>query len=182
VWSRRSQRAGDDAVGDLAHLRSLAHRRPLDEGERVIEFPKPPDLDAVGHLPLPPYLGRNDEISDRERYQTVYASHPGSIAAPTAGLHFTDQLLKELDDAGIQRTFITLHVGLGTFKPISADRGDCEGAVLRTLVRCPGHLNSDVGQAGSLRAVVNRAEADCQSAAACQAAPQNSYEIAGTLY
>jgi S-adenosylmethionine:tRNA ribosyltransferase-isomerase len=83
-------------------------------------------LSRVGRMPLPPYIkrekdrdARDDE--DRERYQTIYASAPGSVAAPTAGLHFTDSLLRELDDRGVQRVHVTLHVGIGTFKPVSAD-------------------------------------------------------------
>ncbi|MEM7808913.1 MAG: tRNA preQ1(34) S-adenosylmethionine ribosyltransferase-isomerase QueA [Planctomycetota bacterium] len=79
-------------------------------------------LQEVGQMPLPPYIGRaEDEPADRERYQTVYADKPGSVAAPTAGLHFTPELLAKLDDAGVIRTTLTLHVGMGTFKPVSAD-------------------------------------------------------------
>jgi S-adenosylmethionine:tRNA ribosyltransferase-isomerase len=75
-------------------------------------------VDAFGHVPLPPYIKRGDERSDRERYQTVYARARGSIAAPTAGLHFTPALLDSLARAGIERTAITLHVGYGTFQPV----------------------------------------------------------------
>ncbi len=75
----------------------------------------------LGHVPLPPYIKRPDGVSDRERYQTVYGRHEGSIAAPTAGLHFTPALLQELDRAGIERTTITLHVGYGTFQPVRVD-------------------------------------------------------------
>ncbi len=89
----------------------------LEEGERVIEFPKPPDLEAIGHLPLPPYLGRDDEVSDRERYQTVYARREaGAIAAPTAGLHFTPEILAQVPHARI-----TLQVGVGTFQPVKTE-------------------------------------------------------------
>ncbi len=81
------------------------------EGERVIEFPAAPDLEAIGHLPLPPYLGREDETGDRERYQTVYARREaGAIAAPTAGLHFTPEIL-----ARVPHARVTLQVGVGTF-------------------------------------------------------------------
>jgi len=73
---------------------------------------------AHGELPLPPYLGRAEEPSDRERYQTVFARHPGSAAAPTAGLHFSPALLDALEEAGVHRTHVTLHVGLGTFRPL----------------------------------------------------------------
>ena len=75
-------------------------------------------IEALGHTPLPPYIKREDTAQDRERYQTVFARERGSIAAPTAGLHFTQPLLDELDAQGIERTAITLHVGYGTFQPI----------------------------------------------------------------
>lgn len=75
-------------------------------------------MEAHGELPLPPYLGRGEEPSDRERYQTVYARHPGSAAAPTAGLHFTDALFERLAAVGVQSARVTLHVGLGTFRPL----------------------------------------------------------------
>jgi len=79
-------------------------------------------IDSLGHVPLPPYIKRNDTVADRERYQTVYARVRGSIAAPTAGLHFTPALLTALADRGIERAEVTLHVGYGTFKPVRADR------------------------------------------------------------
>jgi S-adenosylmethionine:tRNA ribosyltransferase-isomerase len=78
-------------------------------------------IDVIGHIPLPPYIKRADDDRDRDRYQTVFAREPGSIAAPTAGLHFTSDLLAQLDAAGIERTTITLHVGYGTFKPVRVD-------------------------------------------------------------
>jgi S-adenosylmethionine:tRNA ribosyltransferase-isomerase len=79
-------------------------------------------IDGLGHVPLPPYIKRSDTIADRERYQTVYARVRGSVAAPTAGLHFTSELLAALDDRGVERTELTLHVGYGTFKPVRVDR------------------------------------------------------------
>jgi S-adenosylmethionine:tRNA ribosyltransferase-isomerase len=79
-------------------------------------------VDAIGHMPLPPYIDRPDRPEDRERYQTVYAKTRGSIAAPTAGLHFTDALLAELEARGVERVAVTLHVGYGTFKPVRVDR------------------------------------------------------------
>jgi S-adenosylmethionine:tRNA ribosyltransferase-isomerase len=78
-------------------------------------------LDAHGHIPLPPYIKREDELSDSERYQTVYAKVTGSSAAPTAGLHYTEELLSALEARGIEKTFVTLHVGLGTFLPVRAE-------------------------------------------------------------
>jgi S-adenosylmethionine:tRNA ribosyltransferase-isomerase len=87
------------------------------EGERCIRFDRPIQLDAVGEIPLPPYIGRAPEPIDRERYQTVFASHMGAIAAPTAGLHFTRELLEKIPHA-----FVTLHVGVGTFKPVKSEK------------------------------------------------------------
>lgn len=78
-------------------------------------------IEQAGVIPLPPYLHRDAEESDKERYQTVYALHEGSVAAPTAGLHFTDNLLDKLHNHGFKTEYITLHVGAGTFKPVSSD-------------------------------------------------------------
>ncbi len=78
-------------------------------------------LERYGHVPLPPYLDRDDEALDRERYQTVYARVPGSVAAPTAGLHFTPELLDRIDGKGVERVAVTLDVGVGTFRPVEAD-------------------------------------------------------------
>ncbi len=86
-----------------------------DEGDRVIRFDRSVDLDEIGEIPLPPYITRMPEAIDRERYQTVFASQKGAIAAPTAGLHFTSGLLDR-----IRHEFLTLHVGVGTFKPVKA--------------------------------------------------------------
>jgi S-adenosylmethionine:tRNA ribosyltransferase-isomerase len=79
-------------------------------------------IDAIGHMPLPPYIKRPDTAADRDRYQTVYARERGSIAAPTAGLHFTPQILEELSRVGVERATVTLHVGYGTFQPVRVDR------------------------------------------------------------
>ena len=79
-------------------------------------------IDALGHVPLPPYIKRDDEPRDRERYQTVYAHERGSVAAPTAGLHFTTEILSALDRLGVERVAITLHVGFGTFQPVRVDQ------------------------------------------------------------
>lgn len=78
-------------------------------------------LDAVGELPIPPYLNRKTEESDKDTYQTVYSKHKGSVAAPTAGLHFTESVLAAIDNAGIVREELTLHVGAGTFKPVKSE-------------------------------------------------------------
>jgi S-adenosylmethionine:tRNA ribosyltransferase-isomerase len=79
-------------------------------------------IDHVGHIPLPPYIKRGDEESDKDRYQTIYARERGSVAAPTAGLHFTTGQLDALAASGVERVEVTLHVGYGTFKPVKADR------------------------------------------------------------
>jgi S-adenosylmethionine:tRNA ribosyltransferase-isomerase len=95
----------------------------LEHGGRIIDFQYEgifyEILDTLGEMPLPPYI--KEQLEDQDRYQTVYARERGSAAAPTAGLHFTEDLLKELKQAGIHIAFITLHVGLGTFRPVSAE-------------------------------------------------------------
>lgn len=78
-------------------------------------------LERIGHMPLPPYIDRADSVTDRERYQTVYGTKQGAVAAPTAGLHFDEALLNELREKGVQLAFVTLHVGAGTFQPVRAD-------------------------------------------------------------
>lgn len=88
----------------------------LDDGTRLLEFSAPPDLDHHGEMPIPPYFHRPSDEQDKERYQTVYARDPGSVAAPTAGLHFTKEILASLPHA-----FVTLHVGAGTFHPVKTD-------------------------------------------------------------
>jgi S-adenosylmethionine:tRNA ribosyltransferase-isomerase len=95
-------------------------------GERTVRFHGPADLFAefekIGHVPLPPYIKRPDTAADRERYQTVFAREPGSVAAPTAGLHFTPQILDACRHRGAEVATVTLHVGLGTFQPLHAER------------------------------------------------------------
>jgi S-adenosylmethionine:tRNA ribosyltransferase-isomerase len=80
-----------------------------------------PLLYAVGHIPLPPYITRNDELMDEARYQTVYAAYDGSVAAPTAGLHFDEAVLSGLHSKGVNIAYVTLHVGAGTFRPVRCD-------------------------------------------------------------
>jgi S-adenosylmethionine:tRNA ribosyltransferase-isomerase len=96
-----------------------------DFGERIVRFTPVEDffmrLDRIGHMPLPPYIRRGDQPLDRERYQTVFAAEPGSVAAPTAGLHFTHQILERIRARGIRICSLTLHVGLGTFQPVRAE-------------------------------------------------------------
>lgn len=97
-------------------------------GERVLRFDPIVDffeaLERIGHMPLPPYIRRDDVETDHERYQTVFAQERGSVAAPTAGLHFTQQILQEIAELGVEVVQVTLHVGLGTFAPIRAERVD----------------------------------------------------------
>ena len=95
-------------------------------GERRIRFAPVPDfwarVERIGHVPLPPYIDREDRAADRERYQTVYAQARGSVAAPTAGLHFTTEILEQIQARGIEIAEITLHVGLGTFQPVRVEK------------------------------------------------------------
>lgn len=96
-------------------------------GQRTLRFDAAPgtlfeQVERVGHVPLPPYIDRPDNPADRERYQTVFAAQPGSVAAPTAGLHFTPEVLEECRRAGAATAYVTLHVGLGTFAPLRAER------------------------------------------------------------
>lgn len=92
-------------------------REILENGDRVIEWTSPVDENKHGHLALPHYMGREDQPQDRERYQTVFSKAEGAIAAPTAGLHFTPEMLAELP-----HSFVTLHVGVGTFQPVKVDK------------------------------------------------------------
>ncbi|MCW4150044.1 tRNA preQ1(34) S-adenosylmethionine ribosyltransferase-isomerase QueA [Halomonas sp. 18H] len=130
-----------DAHRGLAHIRSSKSPKPgtelifegdihaVVEGRRDALFelrflgdtPMIALLEAHGHMPLPPYITREDELSDRERYQTVYARRDGAVAAPTAGLHFDQPLLDALAEKGVNSAFVTLHVGAGTFQPVRVD-------------------------------------------------------------
>jgi S-adenosylmethionine:tRNA ribosyltransferase-isomerase len=95
-------------------------------GERTLRFEAVPDLfgeiEKLGHVPLPPYISREDAPADRERYQTIYARERGSVAAPTAGLHFTPEVLQAIREHGVEIAEVTLHVGLGTFQPVHTER------------------------------------------------------------
>jgi len=96
------------------------------EGEffrlRSSDLPMATLMQKLGHMPLPPYIERPDSVEDLDRYQTVYASKPGAVAAPTAGLHFDQELLKALDRQGVSRVCLTLHVGAGTFQPVRTEQ------------------------------------------------------------
>lgn len=120
-----------DLVGDRTppnnfQLQATVVERDEDTGGRILQFALPQGqslwqyLEYYGQLPLPPYI--NNENAPHERYQTVYAEQPGAIAAPTAGLHFTPELLTKLKQQGIEQTYITLHVGIGTFRPVEVEQ------------------------------------------------------------
>lgn len=113
----KSTRPGDsfEIAGTAAVIESVDD----DDGTRIVRFAREPDFDNHGHMPIPPYLGREDDEEDRVRYQTVYAQEDGSVAAPTAGLHFTPQMMQR-----VPHTFVTLHVGPGTFLPVRTENLD----------------------------------------------------------
>lgn len=124
VRASKRPRPGRELLFDdgRARARVLAD----EDGFLRLAFADDVDLDALlqrcGHMPLPPYIRRPDAGLDRDRYQTVYARQPGAVAAPTAGLHFTAELLAELAAAGIEQAWVTLHVGAGTFQPLRVQR------------------------------------------------------------
>lgn len=99
-------------------------KQVLENGNRIVEFYHDKNiyevLDEIGNMPLPPYI--TEQLSDKDRYQTVYAKNLGSAAAPTAGLHFTDELFERLKNKGVNVGFVTLHVGLGTFRPVKVEK------------------------------------------------------------
>lgn len=126
--SSRSPKAG--SVLTFTSDESLEHVTPFQaqmlerEGALFrLQFNQPvfAVLDAIGHMPLPPYIDREDELADKDRYQTVYAKNAGAVAAPTAGLHFDAALMQALEDKGIEVAEVTLHVGAGTFQPVKVD-------------------------------------------------------------
>jgi S-adenosylmethionine:tRNA ribosyltransferase-isomerase len=133
VWSVLLRNLGDAPIGTILQFADAPEVAAKvigrgEGGEYQIEVlaDRMALLDRVGRMPLPPYIKRGKEHderdeADRERYQTVYAKAPGSVAAPTAGLHFTESVLAELDAIGVRHVFLTLHVGLGTFKPVTAE-------------------------------------------------------------
>jgi S-adenosylmethionine:tRNA ribosyltransferase-isomerase len=112
-----------DAVDREGGVPEVEVLRRGEDGRHRLRFDSPvdPHLERIGHVPLPPYIKRPDTERDRSRYQTVYAKKDGAIAAPTAGLHFTEELLETLRSRGVERASVTLHVGIGTFKPVTAE-------------------------------------------------------------
>jgi S-adenosylmethionine:tRNA ribosyltransferase-isomerase len=128
-WSALVRPGRKVRVGDVIHFAAGLEVEVIawgEMGERTIRFADADRLferlEEIGHIPLPPYIHREDRVEDRERYQTVYARERGSVAAPTAGLHFTDSVLERVLGRGADVTRTTLHVGLGTFQPIHAER------------------------------------------------------------
>jgi len=109
----KKMRAGDSV--EIAGTKAVV-LEVLEDGTRLLEFMTEPDLERYGEMPIPPYLHRPADEQDKERYQTVYARDPGSVAAPTAGLHFTPEIL-----SGLNHAFVTLHVGAGTFQPVKTE-------------------------------------------------------------
>ncbi len=120
---------GENGCGPMSvAVRTVAHSFYQDTASQdafyEVEFSAPAYelLEAIGHTPLPPYIGRPDEPADRHRYQTIYASRRGSVAAPTAGLHFDPALMAALERRGVAMGYLTLHIGAGTFRPLRAER------------------------------------------------------------
>ncbi len=122
VLAKPGKRTRPGAVLDLGEGLAAEVLALREDGRREVRFSSEvePYLDRLGHVPLPPYIKRADDAADRERYQTVFAKHPGAIAAPTAGLHLSTEILSQLAAAGIGVASVTLHVGIGTFKPVTA--------------------------------------------------------------
>ncbi|MCL2094369.1 MAG: tRNA preQ1(34) S-adenosylmethionine ribosyltransferase-isomerase QueA [Treponema sp.] len=130
-WEVFTKRARSRKEGELFlfgvedERRGTMIRKQEGETPAILSFDPPIDdswLDQKGHIPLPPYIKREDQGEDQDRYQTVYATETGSAASPTAGLHFTEELLNRLDGAGMGRVFVTLHVGAGTFLPVRTEK------------------------------------------------------------
>ncbi|MBQ2058591.1 MAG: tRNA preQ1(34) S-adenosylmethionine ribosyltransferase-isomerase QueA, partial [Firmicutes bacterium] len=121
----RRVRAGDTIVFGDGELKARVLSNS-EGGTRIVEFEYEgifmEILERLGSMPLPPYIQRSAEEEDKDRYQTVYAREEGSVAAPTAGLHFTEELLEKARAKGVRTAFVTLHVGIGTFRPVKAER------------------------------------------------------------
>lgn len=136
----------EEERGDEGSLLTVLLYSPA--GRRVGEA-----IEALGHMPLPPYMRRNDDASDRERYQTIFASEPGAVAAPTAGLHLSEALLEGLARRGVTLGRITLHVGLGTFQPVTAEDLD-EHRMHAEVFRVPEETGAAIERARARRAPV----------------------------
>jgi len=121
--AKPGRKARPDTVLELTDGLSATVVGPNGDGRHRVRFSQPvePHLETLGTVPLPPYIKRPAASEDRDDYQTIFAAEPGAIAAPTAGLHFSTDLVDRLADAGIELARITLHVGIGTFKPVTAE-------------------------------------------------------------
>ena len=132
IWQALARPAKRLKPGDIVQFSESFSAEVVgraDDGSVRVRFDLQPDalsaaLQEHGHMPLPPYMGRDDDEQDRQDYQTIYAAEDGAVAAPTAGLHFTSDLMDRLKAKGIATSFITLHVGLGTFQPMKVDDTD----------------------------------------------------------
>ncbi|WP_028108743.1 tRNA preQ1(34) S-adenosylmethionine ribosyltransferase-isomerase QueA [Ferrimonas futtsuensis] len=123
VRSSKSPKPGTELVFDQGISATMVARHDaLFEIEFHGDTPVLSILDAIGHMPLPPYIDRPDEETDKERYQTVYNQRPGAVAAPTAGLHFDETMMARLKAKGVEFAYVTLHVGAGTFQPVRVDK------------------------------------------------------------
>ena len=117
VWLRREQDGSDvAAVAEVTGRQGALFELRFTQGGSALEVMK-----TIGHMPLPPYIDRADEQNDQERYQTVYGRREGAVAAPTAGLHFSEAFIEQARAKGVKTAFVTLHVGAGTFQPVRAD-------------------------------------------------------------
>ncbi len=144
------------------------------EGNDVIHT-----IQMVGHMPLPPYIKRPDTLIDQERYQTVYAKELGSVAAPTAGLHFTDELIAQLKEQGIDHTEVTLHVGYGTFKPVRVEvveEHEVDEEIFEISQEAAGKINQALAEGRRVIAVGTTTTRTLETSAA-----QNSGKIAAGL-
>jgi S-adenosylmethionine:tRNA ribosyltransferase-isomerase len=156
--------------------------REAETGGRLLQFQVPGDrallevLDQYGHVPLPPYI--TDSTSTADQYQTVYAQHPGSVAAPTAGLHFTPELLDRLTEAGIGHTWVTLHVGVGTFRPVEAEditTHQMHGEWIEVSAETVGKIRQTQAQGGRIIAVGTTSVRSLEGAAALSGQIQPFY-------
>jgi S-adenosylmethionine:tRNA ribosyltransferase-isomerase len=159
----RARMIGRD--GELFHLEFSSD---------VLEF-----FETHGAVPLPPYIQRAPEAADRERYQTVYARNPGAVAAPTAGLHFDEEIFAALADKGVGRAFVTLHVGAGTFRPVRAldiDRHEMHVEYLTVGAAACAAIDAARASGGRVIAVGTTVVRSLETAAAAGGAPLRSYE------
>ena len=161
IRASKSPKAGGninlfDRDGKLSNEKTLVTGRQGALFELCFDTPVLEILDALGHMPLPPYIDRADESADLDRYQTVYAKTPGAVAAPTAGLHFDEGLMQSLAAKGVATAFVTLHVGAGTFQPVRADKLEdhiMHSETIEVSQQVCDAVNSTVANGGKIVAV-----------------------------